>query len=188
MKNIVCKVVGLAVGVTMALLNGGCSSKYLQNPNSTKNLSEQIDLSSCERNKDTLAKIYLELSYNSDSSILAGHIFPEPEIGFKGDSLVFKFDKKGNLIGRERYYGSDLNNIYFKNIILRNKKGRIKSIISRVGEPLFKPLSNLFSQAEGTKKEKKLYEGKTNILLKDIKTKYFRYNSKTKNYYLRNKK
>jgi len=189
MKNIINWVTEFTVGIAMALGNFGCSPRYsVQNSNSTKNLSEPIDLSSCERNKDTLDKLYLGLSYNSDSSILAGHIFPEPEIGFKGDSLVFKFDKKEDLIRRERYFGSNPNEIYFIDIISRNKKGKIKSITSRVGEPSFKSTSHLFSQAQEFKEEKKRYEGKTNILLKNIKTKYFKYSSRTKKYYLKDKR
>lgn len=181
MKNrIIYGLAGLTVGITMALGNVGCSPKYFQ--------KKYVDLSVNNQSRDALANIYSELKYNEDSSVLAGHIFPDPEAGFKGDSLVFKFDENDNLIGRERYFGSDPNNIYFKDIISRNKKGRIKSIIYRFGEPSFKHASNLFPQAQEFKKESKVYEGNTNILLKNIKTKYFRCNSKTENYYLRNKK
>jgi len=148
--------------------------------------NKPFDLSAENATKKELAQPRPEFSFNSDSTIFSGFMYDSDQPNYKGDSIVFKFDRNSHLISRERYFGSDPNQIYFISTIFRNREGKIDLLISRIGEPTFKPISNLFKDAEKQiNKEQEIFEGKTNILLKNIKTYRFTYDTITKNYYLK---
>ena len=117
---------------------------------------------------------------NKDSSIiLAGFIFPYAATGYKGDSLVFKFDENKNLKFRERYYGDDPEQLNFKCEIFRNSEGIIDSLESTLGEPEFKHSFKLFPKADNNQNLKGLERAKG--LVKT--TYYYRYDSNKQHYY-----
>jgi hypothetical protein len=153
----------------------------------TRHTNKPQDLSFYNPSLETLLQNRPHAILNSDSTILASHI---PENDEEGDSMVFKFDKKGNLISRIRYFGNNPEDLNFSEIIYRDNDGRIDSIKTTtidVPKSYLKNISHLFDNTDTTAncKLSSSYSAKNSN--ENIEVHYFKYDYRKKHYFLNDK-